>query len=119
MKSLVFNSEDGVKIDYIFQKSQTSSDVLIVSFPGVMGDIPGGEWGYLMTITPFNVNALFIKSDKELNKSWLTYINGKPIIENAVKALIDKCAEEVNAAQIISTGSSMGGFCALYYGLKY
>lgn len=119
MKKLIFNGEDNINIHYIFQKTQTHSDILVVSFPGAAGDIPGGEWGYLMTIMPFKVNALFIESDTTLNQSWLTYVNGKPVIENAVKALIDMCAAEVNAVRIIATGSSMGGFCSLYYGLKY
>lgn len=119
MKSLVFNGENGISLNYIFQKPQNSSDVLVVSFPGLGGTIPGGDWGYLMTIIPFGVNALFIKSDRALNQSWLTYKDGKPLIENTIKALIDKCAAESNVSRIITTGSSMGGFCAIYYGLKY
>ena len=119
MKTSVFNGEEGINIDYIFSKPQTDSDVLVVSFPGYHGTIPGGEWGYLMTITPFKVNSLFIRSNFELNQSWLTFVDRKPVIENAIKALIDKCAEEVKATRIIAIGSSMGGFCALYYGLKY
>lgn len=119
MKNSVFNGENGVNINYVFQEAKTPSDVLVVSFPGAGGRVPGGEWGYLVTISQFNVNSLFIRSDQELSQSRLTYINGKPVIENAVKALIDKCAAQVNASRIITAGSSIGGFDALYYGLKY
>ena len=72
-----------------------------------------------MTVQQFHVNALFIKSNIEYSASRLTFRNGKPVIEKSVKALIDRCAEDCNAQRIIVAGSSMGGFCALYYGLKY
>lgn len=65
MRSSIFNGEADIKINYIFNEAQPHSDTLVVSFPGAAGDIPGGEWGYLMTIKPFNVNSLFIKSNKE------------------------------------------------------
>lgn len=119
MKSSIFSGDDGININYIFQKAPVTSNALVVTFPGAPGDFQTGEWGYLVTISKYNCNALFIKTDRQFNYSWLTCINGKPVIENAIKALIDMCAKEVNATQIITIGTSMGGFCALYYGLKY
>lgn len=122
MKSEVFHKshpKGDINIEYIFLRSQNSSDVLIVSFPGAGGDIAGGEWGYIVTLNKFNVNTLFIKSKREQNRSRLTYRDGEPIFEEAVKELVDRCYAECGAKRIIAIGSSMGGFCSLYYGLKY
>lgn len=122
MKSEVFHKsypKGDINIEYIFLRSQNSSDVLVVSFPGAGGDIAGGEWGYIVTLNKFNVNTLFIKSKNEQNKSRLTYRDGEPIFEEAVIELVNRCYAECGAKRIIAIGSSMGGFCSLYYGLKY
>lgn len=119
MKNSIFHGDNDINIGYVFCPSRELSDTLVIAFPGVLGGIPGGEWGYMMTIQDFDVNILFIKSDTELNQSWLTYKGGEPLIENAIKSLIDKYVEETGVKHIVATGSSMGGICALYYGLKY
>lgn len=122
MKSEVFhksNPKGDVDIEYIFLRSQGFSDVLVVSFPGAGGDIAGGEWGYIVTLNKFNVNTLFIKSKREQNRSRLTYRDGEPVFEDAIKELVNKCYAECGANRIIAIGSSMGGFCSLYYGLQY
>ena len=122
MKSEVFhksNPKGDVDIEYIFLRSQGFSNVLVVSFPGAGGDIAGGEWGYIVTLNKFNVNTLFIKSKSEQNISRLTYRDGEPVFEETIKELVDKCYIECGANRIIAIGSSMGGFCSLYYGLQY
>lgn len=122
MKSEIFHKSypnGDVNIEYIFLRAPNSSDALVVSFPGAGGDIAGGEWGYIVTLNKFNVNTLFIKSKNEQNKSRLTYKDGEPIFEDAIKELVNRCYIECGASRIIAIGSSMGGFCSLYYGLKY
>ncbi len=81
--------------------------------------MPGDEWGYILTVQQINANALFIKSNPEYSKSRMTFRMGRPVIENSVRSLIEQCRIECGASRIIVAGSSMGGFAALYYGLKY
>ena len=124
MKSEVFHGENNVVIEYIFQKVSNDSDTLIVSFPGAGGAQAGyaagwDAYGYLLTLRAMNINGLFIKGNAEFAKSRMTFRNHEPVIEDAVSVLIQKCKEECKAKRIIAIGSSMGGFCALYYGLKH
>ena len=123
MKRSIYHGANDVDIEYVFKKMQENSDAMVVSFPGALGGIPHGlagtdEWGYMVTLSKLNINVLFIKSNLEYGKSRMTFHKGKPIIEEAVTALIKQCAKECGAKRIITTGSSMGGFCSLYYGLK-
>lgn len=120
MKVMVYHGNDGIDIEYIFRKHASASDVMIVSFPGAHGAIGNaGMWGYMLTLNKCNANVLFVRSNEEFSKSRMTFRNRKPIIESAVISLVQKCAKACNAKRIIAIGSSMGGFCALYYGLKY
>ncbi len=118
MKSDQFYGEEDIVIEYIFRKSKTPSDIFIIMFPGVGGRVAGGEWGYIVTVQQINANILFIKSKTEYSKSRMTYRDGKPVIENSIMSLINKCMSEIECKRIIVAGSSMGGFCAIYYGLK-
>jgi len=120
MKGKTYQGE--VEIDYIFKPALNTSEVLVVSFPGIHGgEFAASQLGYnyLMTIGSFNVNALYISNTSKYAKSRLTCINRDFKIERTVKALINQCAKDSDSVRIIVVGSSMGGFCALYYGLKY
>ena len=119
MKSLFYHGEEDITIEYIFRMTKVPSDVLIVTFPGMGGQMPGDEWGYILTVQQVNANALFIKSNPEYSRSMMTFRNGRPVIENSVRSLIEQCRLECGASRIIVAGSSMGGFAAVYYGLKY
>lgn len=118
MRSEIFHGE--VDIEYILRKPTNSSNVLVLSFPGAAGGMPG-SWGYLQTINKLECNALFIKYDLNtgFGNSRLTCKNRDFIIERTIMEIVRKVKEETNSSHIIATGSSMGGWCALYYGLKY
>lgn len=119
MRSEIFHGE--VDIEYILTLSTNHSDHLVLSFPGLFGGMPGSV-GYLQTINKLGCNALFIKCDyrkTDFAKSRLTCINRDFVIERSIMALVDKIKQDVGAVNVIATGSSMGGWCALYYGLKY
>lgn len=120
MKSTVYHGE--VDIEYAFVLAPNPSNTLIIAFPGAGNsgfDLPNISLNYMMTIGQFNANALYIQTNKDYSKSYLRCINRDFKIERSIKALIDQCIDETNSTQIIAVGSSMGGFCALYYGLKY
>lgn len=124
MKTQIYHGEDHIDIEYIFHKSENPSSVLVVSFPGAGGDTAGKmlgmtEWGYIVTLQKFNVNTLFLHLSSEYIYSRMTFRNHEPVIENAIIALVEKYSREYKVERTIVIGSSMGGWCSLYYGLKY
>jgi pimeloyl-ACP methyl ester carboxylesterase len=118
MRDLVHHGE--VDMNYIVKPATNPSDVLVVSFPGAGGrEFAASEIGYtyMMTIGAFNVNALYLKTGgSDHNKSRLTCINRDFSIERSVVELIGKVREETGSKRVIAIGSSMGGYCSLYYG---
>ncbi|MBO6294065.1 MAG: heparinase II/III family protein [Selenomonas sp.] len=120
MKTSKFVADNGLELEYILQKSSSPSNALIVAFPGPGGGMRGGEWGYLVSIKKVaDVNTLFLKTDPEYSKSRLTLRGGKPLIDEAIVSLVNRTAVKLNTKQIIAIGTSMGGYSALYFGLKY
>jgi hypothetical protein len=121
MKENVYHGE--VDITYIFKKATNLSDVLVVAFPGAGGHVTG-DYGYLLTVGKFNVHSLFIKfgiqeKENHFADCRLTYLNRKPVFEQSILGLINRTCEETQCNRVIVVGSSLGGFCSLYYGLKY
>jgi len=112
-----------VEIDYVLRKSPNKSDVLVVSFPGAGGDRFRADslgLGYMMTIGQLNVNALYIKnSKKDFVRAWFVGFQDDFSIERTMIELVKFAAEETGATRCVGVGSSLGGNCALYYGLKY
>ena len=119
MKTSIWHGEKGIDIEYVLHKAKEPSEVIVLSFPGALGHLPFGEWGYMLTIQKLGVNALFLRSNAELSKSRMTFFHHEPVIETAIIALLNRCIEETGSKRVIVVGSSMGGFCSLYYGLKY
>jgi pimeloyl-ACP methyl ester carboxylesterase len=125
MRDLVHHGE--VDINYIVKAATNPSDVLAVSFPAfpprryaTSKAASSIGYKYLMTISAFNVNALYIKADDTDNdRSFLTCVNRDFKIERSVVELINRIREETGSKRVIAVGSSMGGYCSLYYGLKY
>jgi hypothetical protein len=121
MRHSTFKGE--VEIDYILRKSSSKSDVLVVSFPGAGGDRFKANslgLGYMMTIGQFNVNALYIKSSsEEFIRAWFVGFEGNFAIERTMMELVRFACEQTGATRCVGVGSSLGGNCALYYGLKY
>jgi hypothetical protein len=117
-----------VDINYVLHRPNVPSDVLVVSFPGRGGAFAASQLGYtyIMTVGTLNVNALFLRSDNNAehgenaySRSFMTCINRDFKIERSVVDLIRQTCDELNCTRVVSVGSSMGGFCSLYYGLKY
>ena len=120
MKSTKYIDENGIEMEYILSKANAESKTLVVAFPGPDGEMRGGEWGYLVTLKKIaDVNTLFLKTKTEYARSNFTMINGKPLIDEAIFNLVDSIAKEIDTDNIIAIGTSMGGYAALYFGLKY
>lgn len=120
MKTMSFTDRiRNVNLEYILIKAQTSSNSLVVSFPALDGELDGEDWGYLFTLSKLkNVHLLFLRADHEYAKSRMTLRNGKPVIEEVVTDLVKRCMNDLGANQVIAVGTSMGGWCSLYFGLK-
>jgi len=118
-----------VNINYILRKPAQPSDVLAVVFPGAGGvDFINGMpavFNYTFTVAEMGINGLFLECSKDdafvgnMTYGRMVAIKRDFIIERSVIALIQQCLEETNSTRIIAIGSSMGGWCSLYYGLKY
>jgi len=115
--SLKINDE--IDIKYYLYVKEVKSDVLILSFPGV-GDFGlNFSIGYLLTLKQFDVNCLFFSASEETVDTKFCFYKKTNEVEIAIKSLIDKCIKELNIKSVIVLGSSLGGYCSLYYGLKY
>jgi len=113
----VFKGETEVK--YLFQKSINPSKTLIVVFSafGTKGQPP--TYNYVRTLEGYNCNKLYILDDFGCRASYYLCENRNFHIERSVISLINKIIHENDINQVISCGSSKGGYAAIYYGIKY
>ncbi|MCL1797157.1 MAG: heparinase II/III-family protein [Eggerthellaceae bacterium] len=115
-----------INLRYILRKATVASDVLVVAFPGAGGwhenALPHLGYSYLNAVASFNVNGLFLKGGTEEEASSLgrmVCVSRDFKVERTVIELINKAKEETGSTRVIAIGSSMGGWCSAYYGLKY
>jgi hypothetical protein len=124
MRDFIHQGE--ISIRYILRKAAAPSDILVVTFPGAHGwrenAMPHLGYAYLNAIASFNVNGLFLKGGIEEEASTLgrmVCVNRDFKVERTVVELINRAKEETGSTRVIAIGSSMGGWCSAYYGLKY
>ncbi|WP_062108573.1 hypothetical protein [Bacillus niameyensis] len=113
----VFNGEVDVK--YLFQKSYTKTDGLVIVFSAFQAEGKPANYNYVRTLEEFDCNKLYILDDFGEAPSYYLCNSREFSIERSVIALIRKIVKENEISKIISSGSSKGGFAALYYGIKY
>ncbi|MCP1126082.1 Two component regulator three Y domain-containing protein [Bacillus sp. 3103sda1] len=113
----IFNSE--VNIQYLFQKSYKKTENLVIVFSGIppIGHPP--TYNYGRTLSDFDCNKLFILDDFGCRASYYLCKNRDYAIERSVISLINHIIEENGITNVVTCGSSKGGYAALYYGLKY
>lgn len=116
-----FNDE--VEIKYLLFPNSQSRELLVVfsAFPDID---QSAKYHYLNAFKTLECNKLYILDNYGPNKRGGSYYlaNNKNFkIEKSVERLISKIAQEmsVSNADIITTGTSKGGFAALYYATKY
>lgn len=114
-----FNSVREVK--YVLKKSTSKNKILTITFSGfsTLGSPP--FYNYVKTLNDVDCNRLFILDDFGSRGSYYLGENGDLSIEQSVIELIKYVSEEINIPQenIITCGSSKGGYAALYYAIKY
>ena len=108
---------ESIDIMYHVHRSKTESDLLVVSFPG--GGEGATQLGYMFSIQKYNVNALYFTSSQLGKRTRFIFYKSTNKIEHTVKAIIDKTVKDLNCKYVVVLGSSLGGYSALYYGIKY
>ena len=108
---------ESIDIMYHVHRSKTESDLLVVSFPG--GGEGATQLGYMFSIQKYNVNALYFTSSQSGKRTRFIFYKSTNKIEHIVKAIIDKTVKDLNCKYVVVLGSSLGGYSALYYGIKY
>lgn len=110
---------NGHKIHYIFGKAD-NSNVLIVCFSAFSDDKP--RYNYMRTLLGIKANKLFILDElgrKDYPGTYYLGEQGDFSYKESVIELIRKIAVKCHAGNnIITVGSSKGGWCSLYYGLR-
>lgn len=112
--------EKGKIIKYIFCEGSDSNQ-LIITFPGFAGMDQPPKYNYIRTLKNTRCNRLFILDDYGPRGSYLIGEARDNSIEESVISLIEDICEkyDIKKENIISIGTSKGGYCALYYGIKY
>lgn len=113
----IFKGEKDIK--YIFQKPYEYNENLIIVFSAFSPVGKPPKYNYRKTLDNYSCNKLFILDDFGTRASYYLCENRDFNIERSVIDLIRWVVEENNIKNIISTGSSKGGYAALYYGIKY
>lgn len=113
----IYSSECEVK--YLFKKSLKGNKNLIIIFSGFSAVGKPPAYNYMRTLNNIDCNKLFILDDFGSRASYYLCENKDFYIERSVFDLIQHIIQENNINNIISCGSSKGGYAALYYGIKY
>lgn len=110
----------GKIIKYIFCEGKISNQ-LIVTFPAFAKSNQPPQYNYIRTLRNCKCNRLFILDDYGPRGSYLIGETRDNSIEESVISLInDICLEHsIKKENLIVNGTSKGGYCALYYGIKY
>lgn len=107
-------------VKYIFCDGW-GSDKLVVNFPGFSNPGQPPQYNYIRTLNKCKCHRLYILDDYGPRGSYLIGENRDHSIEGSVVDLIfDICSEyDIKPKNVILHGSSKGGYCALYFGIKY
>lgn len=109
------------KVKYLFVENKQSDKLMIVfsGFPS-QGKLPG--YNYFLKFKNIKCNKLFILDDfgKDIRGSYYLGQDGDFFVARLVTKLIEKISTEksIDKKDIITVGSSKGGFAALYFALK-
>lgn len=119
-KEQTYKNEE-CNLNYLFIEKK-KSDRLLVVFSGFPPANQKGGYNYVLKFRDFDCNKLYILDDfgNDSRGSYYLGENKNFFIERAVSQLIEKIASEKNIPlkNIITAGSSKGGFAALYFAFK-
>lgn len=120
-KQKIFRDE--CKIKYLFEKHESSNN-LIISFAGLPSKNMPATYQYMRTLENQKMNKLFILDDFGPSISGGSFYlakNNNFEIERSVEKLINNIMNQLSIPKenVITIGSSKGGFAAVYYAMKY
>ena len=101
------------RLKYLFLKNH--SDTLVVVFSG-FSETP--RYNYIRTLKGFKFDKLFLLDDFAYRGSYYWYQNGKDFPKRLAENLVLQIVNGGGYKRVITMGSSKGGTCAIYYGLK-
>lgn len=110
-----------LKVHYLLQRAKTDSRYLLVIFSAFPKTGHPPVYNYVRTLSSITCNKLFILDEYGPSASYYLGENRVFDFEESVIALIGDVCEELGteSEQVISMGSSKGGFAALYFAVKY
>lgn len=113
---------EGTELKYLLMREKNSDYLLIVfsAFPNI--NRPAG-YNYVDTFKDIKCNKLYILDDFGPNIRGGSYYLGKEknfFIQSAVDKLIESISNDLNIEKrnIITTGTSKGGYASLYFSFK-
>lgn len=118
IKQSEINSE-GYQLNYIFEAEPDSKDLIII-FSGFTRVGVKARYNYNKTLKNIKANKLFILDDFGYDKRGAYYL-GKDMdfkVQKVVKKLITKIQVDLEIKKSIYTGTSKGGYAALFFGLQ-
>ncbi len=116
----VFQSNQDIRYHFVQAKEAQHANHLVVVFSAFSKEYVY-NYNYIDTLKDIPINKLFILDDFGAKGSYYLGRNKDFSIENSVISLIlNICAKyNIPMKNIISMGSSKGGYSALYFGAKY
>ena len=111
---LSFKEKRYGKLKYLFE--QNGSDELIIVFSGFD---TVRKYNYMKTLKGANIDKLFLLDNFGYRGSYYWYENGKNTPNVLVSGLIEQVCKSGKYKSVYTAGSSKGGTCAIYYGLKF
>jgi len=113
---------DNTKIKYLYFEAKTSNRLLVL-FSAFPAKAQKPTYSYLTKYTRLKINKLYILDDFGHDGRGAYYLgkNREYFIEKAVFELIENIRKSSNIerSNIITTGSSKGGWASLFFTLKY
>lgn len=111
--ALSFKEKRLGKLKYLYE--QNGSDELIILFSGFGSNVR--KYNYMKTLKDAKIDKLFILDVWGYRGSYYWYEKGKDEPKRSVSKLIESIWGGYK--HVYAAGSSKGGTCAIYYGLKY
>lgn len=111
---LLFTKRFKNRLSYYFRSN--NSNTLIIVFSAFASK---PSYNYVKTLKDLNFDQLFILDDFGYKGSYYWYENGDDYPRTLTESLISKFINRGGYKRLITAGSSKGGTCAIYFGLKY
>lgn len=104
------------RLKYLF--FDNDSDTIIIMFSAFSGN-QRRRYNYVKSLKRWKIDKLFILDVFGVEGSYHLFENGNKYPQIITEQLISKILEKKNYKHIYTAGSSKGGSCAIYFGLKF